>query len=232
MEAANPYQPHPQLPRAKTISPSGGSAGQSYQYHQQHTPTPQQQQQQQQSTEQQQFSYATRGGGQPSNDAYQYPHQQIQQIQQQQEQQQISPQQMQQMQQQQLQQPQIQQQQIQQQHIQQQHIQQQQQVHQRQLSQPCQYSRGVAPSQQQPAGIHTNDNTVYASQFAQQNQDHPNHDAPVPANSPLHQQPQQSIHVSIPPQLPPGWDAHWDQTHQRYYYHNAALGQTTWEPRE
>jgi transcriptional adapter 2-alpha len=234
MEPTNPYHPQPQLPRARTISPN---AGQSYQYPQQHhTTTPQHQQQQSTTTtttEQQQFQYATHVGGQSSNDAYLYPHQQIQQLQQQQ----VSPQHLQQIQQQQIPQDQIQQQQIQQQHIQQQQVQQQQvqqqqQVHQRQLSQPYPYSQGASPSQQQPTGIHPNDTAVYASQIAQQNQDNQHHSADVPTNSPLHQQPQQNIHVNIPPQLPPGWDAHWDQRQQRYYYHNTALGQTTWELRE
>jgi len=220
MEATNPYRPQPQLPRARTISPN---AGQSYQYpQQQHTTTPQHQQQQSTTTtttEQQQFQYATHVGGQSSNDAYLYPHQQIQQLQQQQ----VSPQHLQQIQQQQIPQDQIQQQQV-----QQQQVQQQQQVHQ----QPYPYSQGASPSQQQLTGIHPNDTAVYASQIAQQNQDNQHHSADVPTNSPLHQQPQQNIHVNIPPQLPPGWDAHWDQGQQRYYYHNTALGQTTWELRE
>ena len=64
--------------------------------------------------------------------------------------------------------------------------------------------------------------------------------APSPEQHRQQQQQQQQRQYTHPPRaqmpqkppLPQGWDAHWDQAQQRYYYHNAALGVTDWEIRE
>ncbi|CCX15897.1 Similar to Formin-binding protein 4; acc. no. Q8N3X1 [Pyronema omphalodes CBS 100304] len=40
---------------------------------------------------------------------------------------------------------------------------------------------------------------------------------------------QQQVTTEHIQQLPQGWSAHWDQSQQRYYYHNRASGETTWE---
>ena len=31
------------------------------------------------------------------------------------------------------------------------------------------------------------------------------------------------------PSVPTGWDAHWDTEEHKYYYHNSATNETTWE---
>ncbi|KAI9342436.1 hypothetical protein BD770DRAFT_398689 [Pilaira anomala] len=37
------------------------------------------------------------------------------------------------------------------------------------------------------------------------------------------------MNTQVPPQLPPGWIALWDETSQRYYYMEQASGTTQWE---
>ena len=38
--------------------------------------------------------------------------------------------------------------------------------------------------------------------------------------------------VPLPPQVPPGWAAHWDQSQQKFYFHNSMTGTVTWDYRE
>lgn len=38
--------------------------------------------------------------------------------------------------------------------------------------------------------------------------------------------------LNVPPAMPAGWAAHWDQGQQKYYYHNISTGAVTWEPRK
>ena len=52
--------------------------------------------------------------------------------------------------------------------------------------------------------------------------------------------PQQSVQqpgianpsAPLPPQVPPGWAAHWDQSQQKFYFHNSMTGAVTWDYRE
>ena len=55
---------------------------------------------------------------------------------------------------------------------------------------------------------------------------------PAQQQSQQPQQPSESGVTLVTLPVPPGWDAHWDQGQQKYYYHHTATGQTTWEYRE
>jgi hypothetical protein len=82
--------------------------------------------------------------------------------------------------------------------------------------------------------LYTNDEAL---NDAQQSASRPNsvqtHDQP--GGNGQHQRLMQNIQPAAPPQplqLPPGWAAYWNPDQGKHYYHNTALGQTTWDLRK
>jgi hypothetical protein len=82
--------------------------------------------------------------------------------------------------------------------------------------------------------LHTNDKALYE---AQQSAPGPNSGQTYEQSggNGQHQRLLQNSQPAAPPQppqLPPGWAAYWDPDQGKHYYHHAALGQTTWDPRK